>query len=195
MVRKESLPLKKGTLLLIFLLYFYGLVKVILLKFGNIDPPFLFSQLQRSMNDPYSVIDQLRYRGNLIPFHEIRNNLDKIMSHFHTSSLINFIGNIVAFVPFGFLLPLLFSHSHKNMSLLRVVLASLCVSLSFELTQLMLSIGTFDVDDLLLNTTGGVIGYAFYRLLRWAAPSLFASLYMEETIRVQPEGDRQNQAT
>ena len=41
----------------------------------------------------------------------------------------------------------------------------LLVSLSFELVQLLAGLGSFDVDDLILNTTGGIAGYILYKLI------------------------------
>ena len=41
-----------------------------------------------------------------------------------------------------------------------------CISLLFELFQLYTGIGVFDVDDLLLNTCGGMIGYLLYKIAR-----------------------------
>lgn len=46
------------------------------------------------------------------------------------------------------------------------VLLSLYLSLLIELTQLFLRDGSFDVDDLLLNTLGGLLGFICYRLWR-----------------------------
>ena len=60
----------------------------------------------------------------------------------------NLIGNMLAFVPFGFLLPQLF----KNMkNVFRVAAAALIMSLTIESAQYMLNAGIFDVDDLLLS--------------------------------------------
>ena len=68
----------------------------------------------------------------------------------------NLVGNIIGFAPFGFILPLISKRFHlfKN-----IAVASFCLSLTFELIQLVFQFGSFDVDDLLLNTLGGVIGY------------------------------------
>jgi glycopeptide antibiotics resistance protein len=41
----------------------------------------------------------------------------------------------------------------------RVTLATFFLSLTFELIQLIFEFGSFDVDDLILNTIGGIIGY------------------------------------
>ena len=41
-----------------------------------------------------------------------------------------------------------------------------CISLLFESFQLVTGVGIFDVDDLLLNTTGGIIGYILYAIAK-----------------------------
>jgi glycopeptide antibiotics resistance protein len=68
----------------------------------------------------------------------------------------NLVGNIIGFAPFGFLLPLL---STRFLSFKKVTVATFCLSLSFELLQLTFRFGSFDVDDLILNTLGGMLGY------------------------------------
>lgn len=73
--------------------------------------------------------------------------------------LLNLVGNVVGFMPFGFFLPLL---SNKNKNGYRVAIFSLFFSLLVELTQLIFKLGCFDVDDILLNTLGGVLGYLMY---------------------------------
>lgn len=69
--------------------------------------------------------------------------------------LLNLVGNVVAFIPFGFFLPIL---HHKCRSLLRTVFFSFELSLAVETIQLVSKVGSFDVDDLLLNTIGGALG-------------------------------------
>ena len=76
---------------------------------------------------------------------------------------INIGGNIIGFVPLGILLPALFL-SLRN--LWKIALISFCISLLFETTQLLTGLGSFDVDDMILNTTGGILGYILFFLLR-----------------------------
>ncbi|MGM0846647.1 MAG: VanZ family protein [Bacillota bacterium] len=68
----------------------------------------------------------------------------------------NLVGNIIGFAPLGFLLPLISIRFHNLKS---VSLASLCLSLAFEVTQFVFKFGSFDVDDAILNTLGGILGY------------------------------------
>lgn len=73
--------------------------------------------------------------------------------------------NIMAFVPFGILLPLSFDR-FKN--IIRFSLAALLLTLAFELSQMLFLIGIFDIDDIMLNMLGAWIGYAiifFFKFL------------------------------
>lgn len=74
--------------------------------------------------------------------------------------LINFVGNIIIFIPIGSFTPLLW---HK-INFLKASLVGFSMSLTIELCQLPLARGT-DVDDLWLNTLGAMCGYVIYYLL------------------------------
>lgn len=73
--------------------------------------------------------------------------------------LMNVCGNIGVFVPVGIFLPALFERC-KNVFL--TILVCLEISLLAEVVQLVSRVGSFDVDDLLLNTIGGVVGYLIF---------------------------------
>jgi glycopeptide antibiotics resistance protein len=75
----------------------------------------------------------------------------------------NIGGNIIGFMPLGILLPALF---FSLKSIWRVALVSFCISLVFETTQLLTGLGSFDVDDIILNTAGGILGYIVYLALK-----------------------------
>ena len=77
----------------------------------------------------------------------------------------NLAGNVVGFIPLGILLPILLFWLRRGWS---TVLAVFLVSLGFECCQLFFKLGIFDVDDLILNTAGGLIGYLIY----WIALSV-----------------------
>ncbi|MBQ4284047.1 MAG: VanZ family protein [Lachnospira sp.] len=102
------------------------------------------------------------YRYNLVPFKEI----SRFITYYHqlgfTAVMLNLVGNIVAFMPFGFCLPML---SDRRTGLLKVTVFSFALSLAIELMQLVTRVGSCDVDDLILNTLGGVLGYACYILV------------------------------
>ena len=69
---------------------------------------------------------------------------------------LNFFGNILMFMPLGFLLPLI---SNRMQRLFPVTLLGFMMSFMIEFLQLFLERGT-DIDDLILNTIGTVLGFA-----------------------------------
>ncbi|GIO32107.1 MULTISPECIES: VanZ family protein [Paenibacillus] len=151
--------IKVGVILL-FIVYLYALVKIILFKFGSISPVYYLRELVDHVMHPGMIADRLRAAGNLVPLREISGYLRNLGNG---TSFINFFGNIAAFMPLGFLLPLVCGI--RSMSPLKVILISFGVSLALESLQLALFIGTFDVDDIIMNTAGGVLGYAVYLVL------------------------------
>jgi hypothetical protein len=82
----------------------------------------------------------------------------------------SFALNVLMFVPFGVLLPLVWPHLRsRNRSAARVLAWSLAASTAIELTQLVqwITLGnyrTVDVNDLIANTAGGLLGYAVLAL-------------------------------
>ncbi len=102
-----------------------------------------------------------QYRYNLHFFKEIRRFITYRELVGWESFVVNILGNVLAFAPFGFLLPAL-----KKMyrGFFRMTFLSIMFSLSVEVIQLMLRIGIFDVDDILLNTLGGCLGYIFFAI-------------------------------
>lgn len=70
-------------------------------------------------------------------------------------------GNILLFVPFGCLLPLSVRCCRQAG---KTVIASFLVSSSIELCQLAFTHRVADIDDILLNTAGGAVGYCLFRL-------------------------------
>ena len=76
------------------------------------------------------------------------------------SLLINIFGNILLFVPFGFL-----GWIFPKLNSLKILLMSfLSVLIVVEAVQYFSRMGVFDVDDLLLNTLGVCIGFWLYKI-------------------------------
>lgn len=108
-----------------------------------------------------NISDELMY--NLTPFQEIRRYIEYRAMIGIPAVILNLVGNIVAFVPFGFLVPMINSAERRTYM---IFLLSLELSLIIEVVQLFSRVGSFDVDDLILNTLGGLIGYWAYRAIR-----------------------------
>ena len=106
------------------------------------------------------TMKEQEYRYNLQLFQEIR----RFWVYRHTLGLksvcINLLGNIVAFMPFGFFVPMF---GKQRCGFFKTVLISALFSLFVETIQLAFKVGAFDVDDLILNTVGGMAGYLLFR--------------------------------
>lgn len=96
------------------------------------------------------------YRYNLKLFYEIKRFIIYRRELGWESFIVNIFGNIFAFAPFGFALPII---SPKNKKFLNIFLLSFELTLTIEVMQLLLKVGIFDVDDIFLNTLGGIVGY------------------------------------
>ncbi len=104
----------------------------------------------------YGRTAEMGYRYNLTPFLEIRRGLENINTVGYYYVLVNVAGNIAAFMPFGFLLPLI---TEKRINCGKVLVYGFLLSLTAESLQLVSKTGAFDVDDLILNTVGSILGY------------------------------------
>ena len=86
-----------------------------------------------------------------------------------------FIGNVAMFLPFGFFVPLLW----RRFSWPRAVTLGAGITLFVETCQL--SVGrAFDIDDLMLNALGVLLGYGLWRLWRRLAPGGAERLWCRE---------------
>ncbi|MDR4945277.1 VanZ family protein [Neobacillus cucumis] len=137
----------KIILFLIMCLYIAVLSKLILFKYIPL------TQIIEHFNFTY---DGYHWRdNNFVPFKTIKFYL--YLADVNPNIRIeNLVGNVVGFAPFGFILPLL---SKRFQKLSTVTFTTFCLSLTFEMMQLIFEFGSFDVDDLILNTFGGVLGY------------------------------------
>ena len=127
----------------IFLLYYVLIVELLLFKKVRLKIGHLMINFSGGIAGP----------PNFIPLKTITSYLvgDK-------GSIIVFfelIGNIFLFVPIGFIVPFLFSKWDWKKSVILGILASLII----EILQLLLQVGIFDIDDIILNSLGVVIGY------------------------------------
>ena len=114
-----------------------------------------------------SYAEQMRSNMNLIPFQTIGNywHVMKQMEftpHFY-HCVINLGGNIFLFSPIGYLLPRLWPGLRNFfLFLLTCVLAITLV----ELLQLVTLLGSLDIDDLILNLFGMLLGYFSYIIFK-----------------------------
>jgi len=98
---------------------------------------------------------------NLIPLHTITEFWNNLHGGGRSHAFINLAGNVVMFVPLGFFIPYVF---RKADSFRHSMLYALIMIVCIEIIQLVTLLGSLDVDDLILNMIGVVIGYLIYRL-------------------------------
>lgn len=109
-------------------------------------------------------MEQSDYHYNLVLFSEIKRFVKYRDVVGYYVFFANVVGNFVVFMPFGFLIPTLTNYKYN---VVLISLMSFEFSLLIEIVQLFTKLGSFDVDDLLLNTLGGFSGYILYRLCRY----------------------------
>lgn len=110
------------------------------------------------------------YHYNLVPLKEIRRFITYRETLGNMAVFLNLAGNVIAFIPFGLFLPLL---ARKYRNFWHVVVLSFDFSLLVEIIQLISKVGSFDVDDILLNTIGGAIGFIGFRLVKYIQNRFF----------------------
>ncbi|UQZ36380.1 VanZ family protein [Paenibacillus sp. PK3_47] len=98
---------------------------------------------------------------NLEPLRTVKLYFDLDNGVPFTGRLVNLLGNVAVFVPFGILLPLV--NARLNSIILLTGYTVLYI-LILETMQMLLRVGSFDIDDLLLNMLGVWTGYVLLRL-------------------------------
>ena len=95
--------------------------------------------------------------------HGINLTLFKELTRYQFGSRLfirNILGNILMFIPFGFFTSYFLKLDKKRI----IVYLTLVVSVVIELIQLKIG-RAFDVDDIILNMVGSLLGYFLYRLM------------------------------
>lgn len=145
--------MKKSKILLKIILgiYIMGLVGVLLLKGGRI-----------GILHGGSFIERLS-RVNFIPFKTIISYFTSGLSFAESNAFSNLLGNIIIFIPLGFMIPLIFN---KFRSLKSAILIGFLSSFLIEILQFVFKIGSCDIDDIILNTFGSIVGFILFRFIK-----------------------------
>ena len=147
--------MKKSFKKIIFILFvFYCILLAFVLLFPNLHH---HSEFERSYN--------------LIPFATISEMIGRLVEQtINADIVIKNIGmNILLFIPLGLALPVLFK---KIRRFWKVVLICFAVTVFVETIQYAFNFGSFDIDDIILNTFGGICGYGI-SIISFMRKSLF----------------------
>jgi len=141
---------KRLICVLILIAYCAGLVKVMVFKevpMVRVDGVMIY--FGGSQTGP----------ANLVPFKTIWAYLHGEKGLMIGS--INLIGNIILLLPVGLLIPLVF----RGMTSKKMVLPGAFAGFAIEGLQLVLRLGIFDIDDVILNGLGVMVGYWVFTFL------------------------------
>ena len=132
---------------------------------------FLWFLIQRTLEPFVLVLDRTPEPPNLVPLRGLVLMLQRAIDVDHRFTwfivAINILGNVLIFIPIGFLVSVLTPNRHKGWL---AFLIGLAISLTIELIQLSFIIRVFDVDDLILNSSGTWLGFVIYLILNQVKP-------------------------
>ncbi|RUS48923.1 VanZ family protein [Cohnella sp. AR92] len=137
-----------GLMYAVFAVYIAFLIKIILLKTGSL------ADIVQGRSGGYRSY-------NLLPFQIFVDYGTYLKSANWLRAFSNIAGNAAIFVPFGMLMPALFPNVRARPA--RLAFLALAVSILFESLQFALSLGSADIDDVLLNMLGALCGFVIYR--------------------------------
>lgn len=159
-IKKRKQPVNKTheLLLALFVLYSVGIAS------QTIIPKWVIGVDSNSGKFFFDVYMSNGWVGtNTIPFRTISGYLkvNEYMNGWDSIAIANLLGNVFLFSPIGFFVPLLW---RKMDSIKAIAFIGFAVTCFIEGTQYFIG-RSADIDDIILNTIGVVIGYGFY--LAW----------------------------
>lgn len=122
---------------------------------------FIVGLASQALTGTFSIKNIDINKINIIPFKILVETYQEIFINNNINYfIISFLGNIIMFIPIGLLLPILFKTSD-----LIIILSGFCFSLFIEINQLFL-IRSTDIDDLIFNTLGVILGLVIFKILK-----------------------------
>ena len=154
MTKTEEQISSRIGLRIIFVLYLFLVIKLLIFKYPMTELKEIIDTWERG------IIWEGLESANFNLFKTIKMYINYA---YKLNSFENLVGNVAVFFPYGFLLPRI---SRWANNWLTTMGAAFFFSLGIELFQLFSAFGAFDVDDLLLNVLGALIGYWIHLLVR-----------------------------
>ena len=146
----------------LFTLYLIFLLRITLFK-------------QASIYNLFASIGASERSVSIIPFKSIFEMISSSVSIMRI--LENVIGNIVIFIPLGLILPIILKRESGN-----VILGGIIFSASIEIIQFIFGLGSTDIDDLIFNTLGTIIGYLLFIAMKKKSKSNLSFLTSMTTL-------------
>ena len=112
--------------------------------------------LSRGTRVGFTFAEYMRRFTNFIPFKTIIEYVQRYSNGYWRLATLNLLGNLALFVPMGMALPCLFKKLNRFWKVLLTVLGMVVI---VELVQGVLRVGSIDIDDVIFNVVGAMIGY------------------------------------
>ena len=141
---------KRLILTFILVVYSAALIKVVVFKDLELRTRSLIFRLGPGRTGP----------ANFVPFKTILPQLRGEPRR--RVAAMNLLGNTVPFLPIGFLVPLVF----RKMTWRKSLALAVAVGLAMEGMEGVFRVGTVDVDDVILNALGVMVGYGVFTISR-----------------------------
>lgn len=141
--------IKQNTIWCVFILYCLIIIYITLLSGIGTDYP-------------YSRIEYIKSFNNLIPFWSfyVLFQSPVITTYSIREFAFNFMGNLLLFIPWGIMLPVLCTRFIKFK---RFILFTTIVIICIESLELFFMLGVFDIEDYLLNIIGATLGFYIFK--------------------------------
>ena len=136
---------------------FFGMYLILLITLTLFDSLWL-----RDGSNIKDFSTYMKESMNLLPFKTIFTFIGQFDSMYSTRQIfLNLFGNFIAFMPMALFLPLLFKRQKKFRNF---VFTMFIFILGIEFLQLITRSGRFDIDDLILNLSGGCLAYLIFNV-------------------------------
>lgn len=153
---KDKVNLYRKIFIILFIIYIAFLLFVIVLKF----PTGLAKGTINIWLDGGTIN---RLSPQLIPFKTIIFYVRHVQAVYDWFFK-NLACNVIMFMPYGFLVPLI---SKKKINIGRKIIISGCIfSALIEVFQYITALGLCDIDDVILNTLGVLLGFGIYKITK-----------------------------
>jgi len=148
-IKQKKFDLKRELELILVYICLIVVVRFTFCPFGKVD-----GKIQPLIFDPANAFP---FRINLVPFVSLMDY------PVFREALLNLIGNTAMFIPIGVIWPLVYRDLNTHG---KVIAAGVGLSLCIEILQLPFFDRVSDIDDLILNSLGFLMGYGLYLLVK-----------------------------
>lgn len=141
----------KVVLMISFVIYLLALISLLFLGTRSI-----------YVWDDVSFIEYIQFSSNFVPFQTISIYINALFDGSMNIDIPikNLFGNLLMFLPMGIYLPYLAKKVNK---LDTFIVSMIIFLLSIEMIQVVTRLGSFDIDDLILNMVGALIGFGIWK--------------------------------